>query len=289
MKDISNDDLHKEVFKAAQTEKRATVVLLDFLHEVDRRQLYLERGYGSLFSYVKDYLGYSEHQSVERVSAMRLVFRVTEVKEALHLGKLNLTTVALLASHVRKHKLSAKQTAALVPTVEGKSKREIEKILEPEKRSRRIEIELDEECEALFERFRELEGNPGLTASECFKMTLKRTVAAKEKKLGSPPPDHEAAQQSSSQNPEQVANSSRYVSMRTKHSVRQRSGDQCEYVDLKTGRRCESRYGLQFDHKIPYALGGETSTENMRHLCAAHNRWFAAKLFGKPYEPDLNL
>jgi 5-methylcytosine-specific restriction endonuclease McrA len=74
---------------------------------------------------------------------------------------------------------------------------------------------------------------------------------------------------------------SRYIPVEAQRAVRRRSGGRCEYVDCKTQRRCTSRFGLQFDHIVPFAQGGPSTLENLRHLCANHNRLAAVQVFGR--------
>ncbi|QDK46154.1 hypothetical protein DOM22_13775 [Bdellovibrio sp. ZAP7] len=44
----------------------------------------------------------------------------------------------------------------------------------------------------------------------------------------------------------------------------------CEFVH-ENGERCQSKYQLQVDHKVPLALGGGNDVENFRILCRTHN------------------
>ena len=46
----------------------------------------------------------------------------------------------------------------------------------------------------------------------------------------------------------------------------------CSYVDPHSGRRCGSRYRLEIDHVVPFALGGATELANLRVRCRAHHR-----------------
>ena len=46
------------------------------------------------------------------------------------------------------------------------------------------------------------------------------------------------------------------------------------------GHRCGETRGLQIDHITPLAHGGETTEDNLRLLCAHHNRHEAAKRIG---------
>lgn len=75
---------------------------------------------------------------------------------------------------------------------------------------------------------------------------------------------------------------SRYIPVRLKKMLWARSGGQCEFLDPMTRNRCLSRYRIQIDHKIPFAIGGRTEIENLRHLCQGHNlrsalEWFPNK------------
>jgi len=49
----------------------------------------------------------------------------------------------------------------------------------------------------------------------------------------------------------------------------------------KDGRRCEERGFLEFHHVVPYAMGGETTVENIQLRCRAHNGYEAALYYGK--------
>lgn len=60
----------------------------------------------------------------------------------------------------------------------------------------------------------------------------------------------------------------------------ERANAQCEFVDDKTHRRCDCRFGLQREHVIPLAKGGTNSLSNMELLCASHNQLRARRVFG---------
>ena len=65
---------------------------------------------------------------------------------------------------------------------------------------------------------------------------------------------------------------SRFISIRSKRIVSERSKGQCEYVNPQTLERCNCRYRLQIDHVTPKAKGGSNEVENLRHLCFQHNQ-----------------
>jgi 5-methylcytosine-specific restriction endonuclease McrA len=74
---------------------------------------------------------------------------------------------------------------------------------------------------------------------------------------------------------------SRYIPKQIQREVRERDGNRCAYVDETTGKRCDCERGLQYDHIVPFARGGASNTsQNLRLLCAAHNRLAAEHVFG---------
>ena len=48
----------------------------------------------------------------------------------------------------------------------------------------------------------------------------------------------------------------------------------------EAGRRCESRWQVEFDHVQPVADGGAATVDNVRLLCRAHNQFAAECAFG---------
>ena len=299
MKNFSLDSdqaLHEKTIAAAQEEKSATLVLLEHLAEVDQRRLYATLAYASLWEYVHKALGYSEAQSSERVNAVRVMVRVPEVRAQLEAGNLTLTSTAKLATHARRESLEPAETAALLEQIAGKSSREIEKVFvaqssAPQKPDRarvitpeltRITIEVDEEFLALVERMKELKGNPALSYQEAFAAGMQEFIKNREpkKKTESVARAREVRGVKTGK--------SRYIAMNVRRKIRERSGDRCEFTDGESGRRCESKTGLEFDHIEPYANGGKNTEENLRHFCRSHNTLAAIHEFGdEKMEPFL--
>ncbi|MBC7386523.1 MAG: hypothetical protein H7301_10240 [Cryobacterium sp.] len=124
---IPHEKLHEETFKAAKREKTATLELLNFLLQVEDRRTFAVFGYDSMFTYVRDGLGYSGAQASERVAAMRHLRKVPEVVDGLKDGSQTLTSVAKLASHMRRENLDRKAATSLVLETANKTTEALEK------------------------------------------------------------------------------------------------------------------------------------------------------------------
>ena len=74
----------------------------------------------------------------------------------------------------------------------------------------------------------------------------------------------------------------RYVSADIKRQVYERDSGQCAFVS-DSGKRCECKRDLEYDHVMPVAKGGHTTVDNLRLLCRAHNQFEAERLFGSGF------
>lgn len=73
---------------------------------------------------------------------------------------------------------------------------------------------------------------------------------------------------------------SRYVPVAVVRAVWERDGGQCTFTDGR-GRRCAERRFLTLEHRVPHALGGEATAENLCLLCKSHNVRAGRLLFGE--------
>jgi len=85
--------------------------------------------------------------------------------------------------------------------------------------------------------------------------------------------------------PERSATASRLrdlIPAEVRRQVWKRDGGCCAWIG-PDGRRCCSRWRLEVDHIHPAALGGPSTIDNLRLLCAAHNNLHAEQTFGRAY------
>ncbi|MEI6397683.1 MAG: hypothetical protein WCO71_02835, partial [Pseudomonadota bacterium] len=70
---LKDKDLLTQMRQLIQSERNLLVSILHHLREIERRRLFADLGYGSLFDYAVGELKYSEGQAGRRIAAMRLL------------------------------------------------------------------------------------------------------------------------------------------------------------------------------------------------------------------------
>lgn len=260
---IQDEQLLIDCKKQVLIEKRATSKVLEYLNEIDKRKLWIQEGYGSLYDFCIRYLGYSEGEANRRIQAARLSQKVETVKLLLEQGEISLTSLTLLSPV-----LTQENAGKLLPKVIGKPIREVEKVIHqhfPERALKKeiFEVELDEELKILIERAQQIASEKNLNL--LLKKVLKTFVREK--------------------SPRRTQSlHTRRVSKSTATKVKAHSGYQCEYRS-PNGTRCSQTAHLEIDHIRPYALGGSSKDlANLRVLCKVHNLYFARKYFPKSRE-----
>jgi hypothetical protein len=73
-----------------------------------------------------------------------------------------------------------------------------------------------------------------------------------------------------------------YVPAEVRRAVVARDGGRCTFVG-DHGHRCGTRDALQFDHIVPVAKGGQSTVDNVRLRCRAHNQLEADRAFGEAF------
>jgi hypothetical protein len=74
----------------------------------------------------------------------------------------------------------------------------------------------------------------------------------------------------------------RYISVAVTRAVWSRDGGQCTFINSKNKQRCACRHALELEHILPFATGGNSSAENLKLLCPAHNLHAAVQAYGLP-------
>jgi 5-methylcytosine-specific restriction endonuclease McrA len=80
----------------------------------------------------------------------------------------------------------------------------------------------------------------------------------------------------------QAGSNPRHIPNHVRRAVWKRDRSQCAFLGTD-GRRCTARSGLELDHVVPVARGGQSTVDNLRLLCWAHNQHVAERAFGAAF------
>src|SRR6185436_2471111 len=95
---LSNDNLIKSLEDRFAIERRVTNEILLHILEINRRRLYADRGYSSLFEMLIKHFKQSENATNQRLKVVNLYNAVPKVEEKLINGEVNLSTLAMAQS-----------------------------------------------------------------------------------------------------------------------------------------------------------------------------------------------
>ncbi|MBL6989904.1 MAG: HNH endonuclease [Bacteriovoracaceae bacterium] len=255
-------------------ESEISVKILEHLAEIERRKLFCDLSYSSLFSYCLGELGFSEQEAFRRIDAMRLAKKMPEVKAGLNNGNLSLTNTNMISSLFKKSEITEDDKIRIVKDVEGMTKKEceakIDKIKDDlgitpppknEKKSKeqnggiRLHLSLSKKTAKKFEKLKGLLAHQkDHSTEELLNLMLDNMIEKTEKKKFK-------SQKKTSQKPSNKQ--TRYIDKATRDEVYTRAHGKCQ--------NCGSVYALEIDHVDNYAKGGSNDPTNLQLLCRACN------------------
>ncbi len=220
----------------------------------------------SLFKFCTRILKYSDCEAAIRVKVVRAFKAAPIIKEKIKDGSLKLTTAASLYSFFKNNKKQNKED--VVKKICGKSTKQAKDILNllaDNPLPRLLNITLPEH---LLRKLESLSSDfEGCSELEIIESLIDRHIEqnkqAKDKRRSN--------KQSKNQ---------RYITRVVKEHVDKRAQNRCEGISPISGKRCQSRTNLQYDHLRPISKGGDSSKENIRKLCFGCNARAAVKVLG---------
>ncbi|MBD3179593.1 MAG: DUF222 domain-containing protein, partial [Candidatus Latescibacteria bacterium] len=304
-------------------ERKLKARVLLYLWEIDRRKLYLEEGYSSMFDFCTGQLGYSRSAACRRIKAARCMGKYPEIALMLSNGELSVSTAALISGIInpanrqevlsrvrgRSYREAEEEVARFRPVPRrperikpvftlrpkvreskestpdvgsGKksvgcssSDRSVRESREMEEGARvekeyRLEFMVDEKTMEKIQKAKSVLSNKypkGVNLELLFEVLLENYL------------DHnDPERRDGSDNDIEInkLNRTRHIPQKIKDLVYRRDGGRCSFVS-RSGRRCSSRWNLQYDHIVPYGKGGDNSPGNLRLLCARHNQLMARR------------
>ncbi|MFL5815596.1 MAG: HNH endonuclease [Bdellovibrionia bacterium] len=310
-KSLSNEALLRNTQTLVAEERKLTTAILWHLQEIQVRRLYAEKGFGSLFEYAVQALGYSEAAAGRRIAAMRLLVNVPEIEPALQNGQVSISTLSTIQSYIQRKEapVSRAEKIELVMSLQGKSRRECEKhlvTLDPAaatlKEKERVispsytEIRFvaDDELMQKLQKIKELDGHfhshPSYLellhrmADLALKKldpqsTMKQTQSASPSSLLTPPAELNPSLNQVQKSKPALIQNKRYIRAELKRQVWKRDQGRCHFKS-PDGRLCGSRFALEIDHIHPVAWNGQSELSNIQLLCRTHNRFKALAQLG---------
>jgi hypothetical protein len=312
---LSNEALRRELTTKAARENEATAELLAHIAEFDERKLYLPAAYESMLAYCTGELQLSEDAAKKRIQVARVSRGCPAVLEALESGRVHLTGLRLLAPHITPGTAEELLTAAT-----HKTKEAIERLLAERSPRLDVPAMVVPTCiEGAPGHLRNVDPQALAGAdtppardrvtplsAESFAVQFTRSREADERfryaqvllghhvKSGDLAEVYDRAMKALIEKLERVRlgacsrprkrgrptqPGSRHIANDVKRAVWIRDQGQCTFTS-ESGRRCEARSDLQYDHVKEYARGGEATVDNIRLRCPGHNQHTAEQTYG---------
>jgi len=306
LRSLSNKELVEKTLILAREERRITLELLKYLKVIEEKRIYLDLAYDSMFAFLTGELKYCEGSAYRRLKALRVFKEIPEIEGKIADGRLNLTNLSkaqgLFESQKKLDKpLGLNEKKDFLENLENKSTREVEKeilkiqpVVVPKEDLRQVseskkqlKVILDEELQKDLSELKSLlsHTHPNMSYQDLIKFMAKETLKVLRKKKGieSPPAEEKACVKVSAEKmvEKETDFSKRYIPKNIQRQVWQRDGLSCTETNATTGKKCGSTFQLVLDHRHPWAMGGEHSTENLRVVCAKHNFHKAIKDYGE--------
>lgn len=305
---LGDRELLDRMRRIAAAERAIGVYALTHLAEIQRRKLYDEAGYATMFAYCGGELKYSEATAYRRLQSADAVRKFPEVLSRIKDGGLTVCALSIVAKH-----LTRDNSAQLLKRIEGKSVREVERVAvefapRPDTHDMIRALPRSETTKTADSRVDEPPATAGFTSiapSQPEKITprspervhfsftgseeLRRVIERLSELLWHKFPEGrledivlEAGKAylelndpdkrpPSAPKPARSVNR-RFVPRWVKSIVYRRDGGTCTFTSPE-GHRCESRRGLEYDHITPWSRGGRSDDPtNIRLLCRTHNQ-----------------
>ncbi len=133
LKKFSDQELLASARRLVGQEREILTEVLRHLREIERRRLFSDLGFTSLFDYCLKGLGYSESQAKRRIDAMRMIRELPQIEEKVTSGELSLSNLVQARTFFREEEkagpLCALEKLEILASLKNKSAREGEKIL----------------------------------------------------------------------------------------------------------------------------------------------------------------
>ncbi|WP_413560322.1 HNH endonuclease [Bdellovibrio sp. HCB209] len=268
LKALNKVELDQRLKSLAQKERDLLHEILLTIKEIDCRRTYLELGFGSLFDYMVQGIGYSEGSAQRRIDAARLLREIPEIASKIQSGEIKLNQISLVQKASREifksqsKKVTPAEKFQILESIcdknHAQSQQQVAEFFDlpvlqnsqvrtQADESVRIELTLSKEAHARIRKAQELLSHaiPNHELSSFLEYLADKVIKQK---------------------------TSKKIGTTATVAVADENKNCCEYVDPSTGRRCRSTWKLEIDHKQSRWAGGNDDSENLQFLCSGHNK-----------------
>lgn len=266
LKHLTDKALLADTKRLAAREREVTLEILHHLKEIERRKLFSELKYSSLFEYAVKELGYSEASAARRIQSARMIKEIPSLEKKIKDGDLTLSNLAQAGRLFKNEDIKEpEKQKEILKEIENKSSRECDKILmgyksepdlPPETMKRAttnfttVKFNFSDETMELFDKVTAKLSNHRFNHDDFFKHVFQQVL----KKDNSVP-------RATSPSP---GVNTRYIPAAVKKAVFERDKGRCT--------KCGTNKFLQYDHITPYSMGGKSTVQNLRLLCGNCNQ-----------------
>lgn len=312
---LSDAELLAQVRTLARDERAREIKILARLAELGKRELAERTGYSSLFQFCVRDLKFCEGSAYHRTHAAKACARFSKLLELIESGEVSVVAASLMAEHLtfENHQTLLRQAkgasrremerilAGLAPTAKpperarviavaavatgpstaapGPDELPLGQTASERQHDSKIVIRTEhsfsfgDASEAKLARAREL------LAHKCPMGDIESIFdVALDALLEKIDPELKKTRARPDRGPRTAEAETRRIPNWVKRKVRERDGDRCSFVSAD-GVKCGEKKFLQFDHVVPWSLGGSSDDpDNIRQLCASHNQWLAKRL-----------
>ena len=257
---LTNQTLLFDTKSLSHRERHVTTQILWHLREIDKRRLYSDLKYSSLWDYVTQELGYSAGTAHRRITAARALEEMPELETKLNQGDLNLSDIASVLKEFKDSPTAKKRE--VFKDIEDKTPQETKAIIEAHTGlKQKITIQIDEETMKLIQELKALKPHEKDVLKPALETAIHQAKQQRFKQLKAPRLQMEVKSARSIR---------RHVFSRDQH--------QC--------KNCGSTHALEIDHIQAKSLGGSNAPDNLRILCRSCNQRARIRMgLQRPHRP----
>ena len=322
LENLTNTELLSKIKSLAKDERSAFVDLLVHLVEVDKRKLYLEHGYSSMFDYLVRALSFSDAGASRRIKALRALAVQPRAEKMLRDGTLSVSALCVASVAIKADSesidrfkgVSARKAELIASEYKPAPKKKLRDSIKPIGRKlepvalslldstlnverkeikglapleHEVKFRAGEEFAQKLEEVRKLLSGKYPAGVSIEQMLTECIDVFLEKKCPVRKHKRRKARAVKAKKPKVTASKTekkptRNIPDAIRDEVYVRDGGKCTY-EAPDGTQCCSKHDLEIHHEVPFAVCKSHEIENLRLLCQKHNRLMADRAFGAEF------